>query len=47
MEVSVDGESWELRTGDALDAAAPDAVTWRALEPSASVWAAGVARRGA
>jgi transcriptional regulator with XRE-family HTH domain len=47
MEVSVDGETWELRTGDALDAAAPDAVTWRALEPSASVWAAGIARRGA
>lgn len=47
MEVSVDGETWELRSGDALDAATPDTVSWRALEHSSSVWAAGIARRGA
>jgi transcriptional regulator with XRE-family HTH domain len=46
LEVSVDGETWELRSGDALDAAAPTEVTWSALEPSASVWAAGSPRRG-
>ncbi|MBX5441109.1 MAG: helix-turn-helix domain-containing protein [Solirubrobacteraceae bacterium] len=46
LEVTVDGESWELRSGDALDAAAPEAVSWRALEPSVSVWAAGIPRPG-
>lgn len=44
LAVSVDDETWELRTGDALDAAAPEAVSWRALEPTTSVWASGVPR---
>jgi hypothetical protein len=30
MEVSVDAESWELRTGDTLDAAAPQRASRRA-----------------
>jgi transcriptional regulator with XRE-family HTH domain len=47
MQVSVDGETWELLSGDALDAAAPEEVSWHALEPSTSVWAGGIARRGA
>ena len=47
LDVAVDGESWQLRSGDALDAAAPAVVTWRAVERSVSVWAAGVPRRGA
>lgn len=46
LEVTVDGETWELRSGDALDAAAPATVSWRALERCVSVWAAGVPRRG-
>lgn len=45
LEVIVDGERWELLSGDALDAAAPDAVAWLALEPSSAVWAAGLPRQ--
>jgi transcriptional regulator with XRE-family HTH domain len=45
LEITVDGESWELRSGDALDAAAPGAIGWRALEPSTAVWAAGLPRQ--
>lgn len=45
LEVTVDGASWELRSGDALDAAAPEQIGWRALEQSAAVWAAGLARQ--
>jgi transcriptional regulator with XRE-family HTH domain len=45
LEVTVDGESWELRSGDALDAAAPEQIGWRALEQSTAVWAAGLPRQ--
>jgi transcriptional regulator with XRE-family HTH domain len=45
LEITVDGASWELRSGDALDAAAPEAIAWRALEPSSAVWAAGLPRQ--
>lgn len=44
LEVTVDGETWALRAGDALDAAAPAAVGWRALEPTSSVWVSGIPR---
>jgi transcriptional regulator with XRE-family HTH domain len=45
LRVTVDGDEHVLRTGDALDAFEPGAVSWAAEdEPVASVWAAGVPR---
>jgi transcriptional regulator with XRE-family HTH domain len=45
LEITVDGESWELLSGDALDAAAPQTIGWRALEQSSAVWAGGLPRQ--
>lgn len=45
VTVAVDGKEHELRVGDALDAAAPQRLSWRAgAEGAATVWAAGVPR---
>lgn len=46
LAVDVDGETYELRTGDSLDARSPIAISWRVpqRERSSSIWAAASSR---
>lgn len=45
VTLTVDGTEYELRVGDALDAAAPERLTWRAGPSGAvTVWASGMPR---